>query len=231
MLKIKNLLVKRGDFKLEIDDFYLEKGQICLLIGPNGSGKTTLMKAISRIVDYYGDVSVNEVLLNNLSSKELSKNIFYMEQNQNNADLRVEDILITGRFPYTDFLSRYTKKDYLTVESIMNKLDLYKHKDRFFDTLSEGEKQKIIFGKTFVQNSKVLLLDEPTSSLDIKNKKEVKSFILSYIKENKESSVILSTHDMDYFIDIADKVLILKEGSVFYTGDKNNLRDKINDLF
>ncbi|MCX6112200.1 MAG: ABC transporter ATP-binding protein [Proteobacteria bacterium] len=228
MLEVKNLKVKRGNFNLNIDKFYLKPGSINLVLGPNGGGKTTLLKSLAGLIDYRGEISLEGKKLDDINFKDRAKIFGYLSQGIYLSELFVRDFLILGRFPYTSLMSRYTKSDWDKVYKASEIFDLGEYLYRDVTTLSQGELQRVMLAKVFVQEPDILLLDEPTTALDIGFKELVKKQIYKYLELRPESIVVISTHEPSVFMDKTDMVLMLKHGKVFGFGEKNKVYNEAN---
>jgi len=228
MLEVKGLSAKRGNFNLNIDKFYLKPGTINLVLGPNGGGKTTLLKSLAGLIDYKGEITLEGKRLDNIDFKERAKIFGYLSQGIYLSELFVRDFLILGRFPYTSLISRYTKSDWDKVYKASEIFDLGEYLYRDITTLSQGELQRVMLAKVFVQEPDILLLDEPTTALDIGFKELVKKQIFKYLEHRPESIIIISTHEPSVFIGKAHSVLMLKHGEVFGFGEKDKVYNEPN---
>ncbi len=232
MLRISKLCFSKGAFNLKIDSLVLNKGDLVLLIGPNGSGKTSLLKTIAGVTKYNGKVFFEDKLVNGLSYKERAKITAYLPQRINQSEILVKDFLLMGRFPYTNTFGSYSFNDHEISKMIASKFFIDRYMERDLFSLSQGEFQRVLIAKTFVQKAKVLLLDEPSTSLDIGHKHCVKEQILAYKNSDPDSIVVVSTHEPELFSDIATGFIMLKEGRVFKQGLMSTYEKKdINELF
>ena len=233
MLELKYINAKRGAFSLELDSVKFNKGTINLLLGPNGSGKTTLFKSLLGVIDSKINVSIDGSEFKPRDFKSMARLIGYLPQTVHSGEFLVKDLLIQGRFPYTGFFSQYSINDWERVYLIAQHFGLSSYLDRDLSTLSQGEFQRVMLAKVFVQEARILLLDEPTTSLDIGFKHLVKEYIVSYMKLKPESIILISSHEPEVFLDHVKDVLMLKQGRVFVKGDvKSAYTDKnLKELF
>lgn len=233
MLELKSINAKRGAFTLELDSIKFRRGTINLLLGPNGSGKTTLFRSLLGVINSRIEVNIDGSEFKPRDFKSMARLIAYLPQSIYPGEFLVKDLLIQGRFPYTGFLSQYTVSDWDRVYLIAKHFDLSAHLTRDVSTLSQGEFQRVMLAKVFVQEARILLLDEPTTSLDIGFKHLIKKYIVSYMEINPESVVIISTHEPEVFIDNVSNILMLKNGRVFANGEaKTTYSEKnIRELF
>ncbi len=225
-LNIKKLAIKRRDFDFFIDDLKVDNCNLCLIIGPNGGGKTTLLKSLAGLLNYGGDILLNDLNVSTMDFKARARLFAYLPQNIAVPEFRVKDFLITGRLPYTGMCSYYSKDDWDKVAVVSEHVDVVKYMDRDLLSLSQGELQRVMLAKVFIQNPKILLLDEPTNALDIGFKELIKEQIYNYIDSNPDVMVFISTHEPEFFKDRPNKTLLLKEGKLFKFGELNNVYDE-----
>lgn len=222
--------VKNISFKYEkeniLDDlsFDIEYGNFISLLGINGSGKSTLLKNINKILKpSSGKIYVNGKELSSIKGRDLAKNISTVNQYNDALRNTVYDMILVGRVPHMQ--NGASKEDYKKVEQIIQKLELEKYALRNANTLSGGEFQKVVLARALAQEPKVLLLDEPTSNLDIKNQIEVMRLVSDYCKE-KKIAVIVSIHDLNLALRFADKFLLLKKGKIYDYGGIEVINNK-----
>ena len=232
MLKICDIKLKQGQFNLSIENLVFKAGDLILLIGPNGSGKTTFLKALAGLINYTGDVFTNDIKSEDQGFKERAKIFGYLPQRINFSEMLVKDFILLGRFPYTRILSGYSENDFNVAKKTATDFGVYEYLDRDVSGLSQGEFQRVLLAKVFTQNPKVLLLDEPTTSLDMGYKHSVREQILNYKKINKDSIIVISTHEPELFENFSDGFVMLKNGKIFKNGNKNSYnRDDFKELF
>lgn len=211
MLKVENLSFDyRGKPILADLSFELFPESITALLGPNGSGKTTLL----RCLDLFLKPKKGNILLNNRPIKTFSPNaiarrIAYMPQRCAVTALTVFDSLLLGRKPYLSW--KPSPKDFELVEKTLKRLDLLDKSLRPLNQLSGGELQKVTLGRVFVQEPQLVLLDEPTSSLDLKNQMEIMRHLTHFARHNR-AAVLMSVHDLNEAFQAADRLLFLKNG-------------------
>jgi iron complex transport system ATP-binding protein len=227
-ISIKGLNVKRRDFDLNIDDLKIDNCNLCLIIGPNGGGKTTILKSLAGLLNYDGNILFNNTDVRSLDFKSRARLFAYLPQNISVPEFRVKDFLITGRLPYTGAFSYYSKEDWDKVAEVCTQVDVTKYIERDLLSLSQGELQRVMLAKVFIQSPKVLLLDEPTNALDIGFKELIKEQVYNYIKTNPEAMVFISTHEPEFFKDRQNKTLLLKSGKLFKFGELDRVYDEQN---
>ncbi|HIE4741053.1 TPA: ABC transporter ATP-binding protein [Clostridioides difficile] len=235
MLKTNNLSVGYNN-KVVISNINVEvkNGEILCLLGSNGAGKTTLLRSLSKLISpIKGEIYLNGVNINCISRKALSKKMALVLTNRLLGDLMtVQDIVNTGRYPYTGFFGSLSKKDLIMVDEALESVDALHLKKRYFDELSDGEKQKVLVARALVQEPEIIILDEPTTHLDIKHRLELIN-ILKKLSKEKSISVILSLHEIDIALKSCDKVALIKNNKVIAYGQPEDVVDEdiINSLY
>ncbi|HOC52393.1 MAG TPA: ABC transporter ATP-binding protein [Caldisericia bacterium] len=210
------------NFSLEIDE-----GEILTILGPNGSGKTTLLKLIQKIIlPKSGDIIISGKNINNLTNKALSKSTSFVPQIHNQTfPYRVIDFVLMGRNPYINDYSIPKEEDIEIANKVLEEMGLYYLKDRPYTDISGGELRLVLIARGIVQNTEILLLDEPTAFLDFKNQLIVLETIKE-LKEKKKLTVIMTLHNPNEAYKYSDKILLIKKGEVISYGKPI---DVIND--
>lgn len=203
--------------------FDVKPGEIIGVIGPNGSGKTTLLKSLNNINEISsGSITFDNKKIDEFSSKELAKHISFMNQNTNiGFDFPCIDVVVLGRYPYLDAFSEYSKKDIEIAEKFMKLTNTLKFRDKSILSLSGGERQRVLFAKTLTQDTNIILLDEPTASLDMKYEEDIFK-ILKDIKEDNKG-VVAIIHNLRTAIKYCDRLLLLNEGKVVQIGKPSEI--------
>jgi iron complex transport system ATP-binding protein len=208
------------------------KLELCLnevlsIVGPNGSGKTTLLKCIDRILKpSQGAVLVDGRDVANIGLGELSKIIGYVPQSSTSTfPFTVFDMVLMGRKPYIQW--SVGERDKEIVAEILTFLGISKLAARYFNELSGGEQQKVIVARALAQQPQILLLDEPTSNLDIKHQLEVLN-IVKDLTRSRQLSVIMAMHDLNLASRFSDKMIMLKHGSIFAVGTSKSVLTEEN---
>lgn len=217
MLKVKDLEVSYGKRQiLKNVNLAAREGEVVGIIGPNGSGKTTLLKSMLKYLKpTSGSVFVDGKDTNGLNNREIARNIAVVSQVISvDFEFSVEDIVLMGRTPYIDGMEK--KEDYEIARQAMKKTNTYEFKDRLVTQLSGGELQRVIIARAFAQTPKILLLDEPTSHLDIAHQIEI--FNLVKDASRKGMLVIAVIHDLNLAAYYCDRICLLKEGENVATG-------------
>lgn len=214
MLEVKNLYT--GYDKKEIVkniNFNIKRGENLCIVGPNGCGKSTLLKSIANILEYRGNIKIDEKEVSELSRLELAKKIGLMSQmTQIYFPYTVYDTVSLGRYAYLKgAFSRLSKEDTEIIVDSMKKVGVYELKDKMITELSGGQLQRVFLARLFAQNPDVILLDEPTNHLDFKYQIELLENLNKWVKDNNKI-VIGVLHDLNLVQYFADKVLILQDG-------------------
>jgi iron complex transport system ATP-binding protein len=221
-LKTKNLSIGYND-KVIVDsiNFELSPGDFIVIIGKNGSGKSTLLKTLSNILPKIsGDILLNNINFDKLSGKEKSKLVSIVLTEKIDIPLTVNEVLQLGRQAFSDNLDRLSTKDYEIIDKIVLELELKDLLNRPLQELSDGEQQKVMISRTLVQETPIILLDEPTTHLDIENKAKLLN-MLKEISNRQNKIVILSTHDINLVLSIANKIWVINNNSFIELNQSN----------
>ena len=193
--------------------FELPEGQILGVLGVNGAGKSTLLKCLNKILrPEKGSVLLDGEDLLKMSGNEVARTLGYVPQKYGEERLTVYDTVLMGRKPYIRWAA--AENDFQAVERVLQIMHLEDYAMRPIHELSGGEMQKVIIARALAQEPKFLLLDEPISSLDLKNQLEVMELICRVV-EDQGLSAILAIHDINLALRFADHLLFLKEGKVY----------------
>ena len=189
----------------------INKGEIVTLIGPNGSGKSTILKSITRQLKVVGgNVFFDDTSLLKLPYKELASKMAVVLTDRIKTELMTcHDIVATGRYPYTGRLGILTQEDECLVEEAMQAVHAQELGNRDFNAISDGQKQRVLLARAICQDPDVIVLDEPTSFLDVKYKLELLS-ILERMARQKKITVIMSLHEIDLAQKVSDIVMCVK---------------------
>ncbi len=186
----------------------LKKGEILTLIGPNGAGKSTILKSITRqLATISGTVYMEQQLMAKMSNKEVSQKLAVVLTERMRPELMTcEDIVATGRYPYTGTLGILSSEDKEKVRAAMETVHAWDLKDRDFTAISDGQRQRILLARAICQEPEIIILDEPTSFLDIRHKLELLT-ILKQMVLDRQLTVIMSLHELDLAQKVSDKVI------------------------
>lgn len=189
----------------------LDRGEILTLIGPNGAGKSTILKSITRQLKLVGGaVYLDREMMHRMSGREVAQKLAVVMTERIRPELMTcGDIVATGRYPYTGTLGILTEEDRKKVREAMemvHALDLY---DRDFLAISDGQRQRILLARAICQEPEVIVLDEPTSFLDIRHKLELLA-ILKQMVLKRQTAVLMSLHELDLAQKISDYIICVK---------------------
>lgn len=213
-LVVRGLSFAYGSRKLWEDvDFEAPAGVVTGILGNNGTGKSTLMNCIGGILTpKSGEVMLGDINLLKLSRRERARRISYVAQRFETSGASVYDTVLLGRLPY--FGAGPTEQDHAIVESVLRALGIARWADRSASTLSGGEGQKVMLARAIAQEPEVLLLDEPTASLDLGSRFETLSFVKDYAQKHNAIALMVS-HDVNAALAVCSNlVLIAPDGKV-----------------
>lgn len=192
-------------------------GSLLAILGKNGSGKSTLLACLNAMLKpQAGIVTLDDLPLEDYSPSNRARRIGLVEQAASTSSLSVYDTLLLGRKPHSK--TAPNRNDHDATERVIKQLDLSHLALRPTNELSGGERQKVILGRTFVQETGVLLLDEPTSNLDPANQIEAMQLIRAAVNERRLAAAAVM-HDMNLALRYCDRFLLLKDGEVIAYGD------------
>jgi len=218
VVRVLGVEVRYGSFKV-LDDVSLDvsEGEVVAVLGPNGSGKTTLLKTIDGILKpIKGSVYIDSKNITQLSRGDIAKLVSLVPQHVNLVrGVRVVDFVLTGRRPHIDFMP--TSKDLEVVLRYLRYVDAEYLVDRDITELSGGEFQRVLIARALVAEPRILLLDEPTSNLDIKYQISILNLITKLSKERR-MTIITSLHDLTQAYRYAEKVVFLNHGKIYAMG-------------
>lgn len=219
IIKAQNICVSINDKEI-VHNLSLEipEGKVTAIIGPNGCGKSTTLKALSRILPYKGCVTFKGSEMSALSQREFAKSLAILTQSpQAPSDLTVNDLVEMGRFPHRGFLGRGGKDDKEHVEWALAQTGVTVMRNRLLNTLSGGERQRAWIAMALAQRPEVLLLDEPTTYLDICHQLEIMQLI-GRLNQELGLTVVMVVHDLNHAIMYADHVVVVKAGKLVTSG-------------
>lgn len=206
---------------LEDVTFSVERGELLGIIGPNGSGKSTLLKCLNRLLEPDdGSIYVNGEDLESLSRNDVARQIGYVPQSETRMfSSTVYDALLLGRKPHVNW--RASDQDHAIIEQIIERLGLEPLAMRPLDELSGGQRQRVLIGRALAQEASVLLLDEPTSSLDVRHQLEVLALVAAQIEEGMAG--VLAIHDLNLAVQYCDSLALLCDNQIVAVGSPDIL--------
>lgn len=193
----------------------IEQGEFFVIIGPNGAGKTTLLKALSGLQPLAeGDIHIHQRPIRHYSKKELARTLAVVPQ-QINADFpfTVAETVLMGRYPHLGLLAVESEKDLQLAEQAMAFTEVIDLAGRRLGQLSGGERQRVIIARAICQQSKILLLDEPTASLDPAHQLRIMD-LMERLRREAQVTIVMVSHDLNLASSYADRLLLLKDGGV-----------------
>lgn len=211
MIEIRNITLAFGSNRLIANaSARFECGKMVALLGRNGTGKSTLLRAMAALGRVEsGDVVVDGKSLATLSATERAERIAFVNTERVDVDaLTVRELVGIGRSPYTNWIGRLTAEDVAAVEHAMEVTGVMKFADRKVNTLSDGEAQRAMIARALAQDTPIILLDEPTSFLDLPNRYEL-CRLLSDLAHKENKCVIFSTHELDIALSLADSIALV----------------------
>lgn len=212
----------------------IEEGKILTLIGANGSGKSTLLKTMTKeLNEVSGAIYIDGIASRDIDEKELSKKLsMVMSKRIHTEMMSCREVVETGRYPYTGHFGILSDKDRKIVDDIMEQVNIKQIADKDFNKISDGQRQRVMLGRALCQEPRILVLDEPTSFLDLKYKLEILKLIRN-IATTKKIAVIMSLHELDLASKISDTLVCIKDGKIDKVGSPEEVLsdDYVNELF
>ncbi|MFO7928600.1 MAG: ABC transporter ATP-binding protein [Candidatus Humimicrobiaceae bacterium] len=228
ILKVKNLNFSYdGNEVLRDVSFNVRQGSFISILGPNGSGKSTLINILSKVLKKFeGNITINSKSLDLLRPKEVAKLVAVVPQSTSPSfNFSVKELVSMGRYPYSSRFEAISNKDSQFIDEVMEKVKISEFAERKYNELSGGEKQRVIIAQALVQDTPILLLDEPTAHLDINFQIELLELFHKLNIVDKKT-VIGIFHDINLAIQYSRKVMFLKDGRIFKYG---NTSDVVNE--
>lgn len=202
----------------------LYSGELTCVLGPNGAGKSTLLRTIAGFQKPIG--GTERVLGKNIlqySDKELSRTISVVLTEKPNLDnMDVEDLIALGRAPYTGFWGRLSKKDKEEIDHAIELTGIEALRHRSIQTLSDGERQKVMIAKSLAQSTPIILLDEPTAFLDYPSKVDILRLLFT-LAHTADKTIFLSTHDLELALQLSDRIWLIDRELGITTGTPSEL--------
>jgi iron complex transport system ATP-binding protein len=199
-------------------DLTISSGEWLALIGPNGAGKTTILRAIARLVAFEGEIRIGEQAVADLSGRELARKVAMVMQEPHMPEgMSVSQYVLLGRSPHLTYFGRETRADQRVVADILERLSLDRLAARPLDHLSGGERQRAAIARALAQQAPILLVDEPTSSLDVGRQQEVLELI-DALRGEQGLTVIAAMHELTLAGQYADRLALLVDGKLVAAG-------------
>ena len=219
MIKVENLVSGYGKKEvIKNVSFEISKSSFCALIGKNGSGKTTLLKTIAKIITpTSGSIYINNVNTANLPPAKLAVQVAYMPQiTDTSTNFSVFDFVALGRHPHLNYLANFTVEDFKIINNALRLTDTEKFKNTPISRLSGGEVQRVALAQTIAQDTDILLLDEPSSHLDIGAQAEILELLRKLNCEGK--TIVTTIHDLNAAAEYCNDIIFINNGALFSKG-------------
>lgn len=225
MLEVRNLNCGYGrETVLRGVSFVAQTGRITTVIGPNGCGKSTLLKAICGILPVRaGEIFLDGQAVRNWDTRQTAQRIAYLSQGKNVPDISVSRLVLHGRFAYLDYPRRYRACDYEIAEDAMRQMGVWELRDRMLCALSGGLRQKVYIAMALCQQAPVILMDEPTTYLDIRQQMLFGDTVRALADSGK--TVLLVLHDLLWALELSEKIVLMDGGRVLFAGAPGEAAD------
>lgn len=226
MLNIENLSVRFGKKRiLEDVSFSVRPRRLTVLVGRNGAGKSTLLACVNQQIPYTGSVSVEGRDLKKIPSRERAKTIAILPQSLPAPHITGREMAALGRNPYLDFTGRLRESDGAAVDASLRAADAGTLAERYVDTLSGGEKQRIALAMILAQNTPVVLLDEPTAHMDFGYEAAFLE-MLRRLKSEQNKTFLVILHDLTQAVRYADDLIVLDGGRLVFAGSREECLER-----
>ena len=218
MIELKNLSAGYGRrVVLRGVSMELTPGRVLALLGPNGCGKSTLLRTMAGLLPLQGgEVLLDGAALGNYAPRQAAQKIAFLPQSRTAPNITVRRLALHGRFPYLGYPRRYGREDYAAVDRALRQADALDLADRPLPELSGGQRQKVYLAMALAQETETILMDEPTTYLDIRHQLEVLALVRRLAAEGR--AVVLALHDLCLALTAADDVAVLGEGRLLALG-------------
>lgn len=235
ILSVKDISLSYQQRKIieQLDVSFIE-GNISVIIGPNGCGKSTLLKGISRLLKKEsGQIVLDDLNIENLSTKEIAKKLAFLPQSATAPeDATVRDVVELGRYPYQSMLKKKAVDEKTIVDDVLTQVNLLELAEQPIKNLSGGQKQRVWIAMALAQKTAVVLLDEPTTYLDLGHQIDVLNLLKDLNKTN-QMTIIMVLHDLNLASRFADYMIGMKDGKILYQGSPKEIMTPpiLQDLF
>lgn len=220
MVGVDNLRFSYGkDEVLKRISFEVKNGKFVSVIGPNGSGKTTLLKNLCKLLDpAEGRIDIKNESIKRYKSKQLAKTMAVVHQGTSNAfDFNVGEVVLMGRYPHLDKLKSESRADMTIAEQAMHVTGTFHLKEKTLQSISGGERQRVMIARALTQEPELLLLDEPISHLDIKYQLEILK-LCKTLNTSKGLTILTTLHDINLASRFSDMIIMMKSGKIHMIG-------------
>ena len=237
-LEAKNLSIgytskKKSLVISEEINFSIKQGELVGLVGTNGIGKSTLLRTLAGMQPLLkGSISINGNLLNNISAIQLASDLsIVLTETPASQNLSVLELVSLGRHPYTNWIGSLSESDQVIINSAISATKIKDLLNYKCYELSDGQLQKVLIARALTQDTPLILLDEPTTHLDIFHRASVLK-LLKKLASEKEKTILFSTHEIDLAIQLSDKMMVMTKEKVFFDTPDNLIQQGcFDDLF
>lgn len=202
----------------------IAKGEIVTLIGPNGAGKSTILKSLTRQLSLVGGkASIDGKAIHAFSHKEFSTCVAVVLTERLSPEMMTcRDVVSMGRYPYTGHLGLLSKADEAKVDEAMASVRVLELADQDFNAISDGQRQRVLLARAVCQEPEIIILDEPTSYLDIRHKLELLTMLRQMARE-RQITVIMSLHEIDLAMKVSDRLVCVSGETIFRYGKPDEI--------
>ena len=233
MIKMRNVCAGyNGEEVLHNINLEFEPGKVTVIIGPNGCGKSTLLKTLVRLNEKSrGEILISSEDVDKLTSAELAQRVAYLPQNKRTPDISVLRMVLHGRFAYLKYPRRYRKEDYEMAYKALQWVGIEDLADRNLNELSGGTQQKVYIAMALAQDTDTILLDEPTTYLDIAHQMKMMKLARELAESGK--AVVMVLHDLTQAFQTADRIVVMDNGRVRACGSPEEVYESgvVNKVF
>lgn len=218
MIKAENLCAGYGNIeKLHQIGLQIIEGEITVIVGPNGCGKSTLLKALHGLLPLQaGTVAIADKDLSNYTRRELARTMAFLPQTRSTPAITVRRMVLHGRFPHLEYPRKYRPADEAAVDAAMAQVGVTELAHCSMEALSGGERQKVYLAMALAQQTPIVLLDEPTTFLDVRHQLDVMRIAVRLRDAGK--TVVLVLHDLNLALRWADTMIVMQNGTIAATG-------------
>ena len=232
MVELRNLSAGYGTRQVISGiDLEFPAGKVTVLAGPNGCGKSTLLKSVAGMLDCEGQILLNGEALQSLPPRQRARRVACLPQNRQVPEISVRRLVLHGRFPYLSYPRRYRPEDLAAAETAMTAMGMEDLAERSLTSLSGGQRQKVYIAMLLAQDTPVVLMDEPTTFLDIGHQLQLMGLARQLADRGK--TVVLVLHDLPLALAHGDRLVLMKDGHVVMQGAPEDIfqSDAIRQVF
>ncbi len=205
-----------------------QEGELIAVIGVNGSGKSTLIKSLSKIIQpIKGEVFIENININELNEKQLSNLISLVLTKQPiSKQLKVHELIALGRHPYTNWIGMLTQEDKRMIQKAIQQVGISELKNKSCDELSDGQFQKVLIARALAQDTPLIILDEPTTHLDMYHKAQV-LHLLKSIAASTKKCIVFASHEINLALKMCHQIVLVHEGKIIQGSPEELVQQKV----